>query len=87
MAYTFDAGPNAVLFLEEPELNRFSTVFHSFFASVSYEEFFRGQVPVPSQSLASDLASLNLNKALKGEVQYTIVCRVGQGPKTVDPTG
>nr|CAG4637255.1 EOG090X0AX4 [Ceriodaphnia reticulata] len=89
VAYTFDAGPNAVLFLEEPELSRFASVFHSFFGSTSHEEFYRGKVPDlgPDPQDSDDLASLIPDEALKGQVQYTIVCGIGQGPKNVDPTG
>lgn len=87
MAYTFDAGPNAVLFLEEKELNRFASLFYSVFSSTSHEEFFRGKAPVPSEDFVSDLASFVPDNSLKGQVQYTIVTSLGQGPKNVDPTG
>lgn len=86
MAYTFDAGPNAVLFMEEAELNRFASVFHSFFGSIPHESFFRGKIPDPVDS-TKDVEALGPDKALKGQVQYTIVCHVGQGPKNIDPTG
>lgn len=86
MAYTFDAGPNAVLFMEEAELNRFASVFHAFFGSVPHGTFFRGKVP-DSVDTTEDIESLEPDKTLKGKVQYAIVCRVGQGPKNIDPTG
>ncbi|KZS13765.1 Diphosphomevalonate decarboxylase [Daphnia magna] len=86
VAYTFDAGPNAVLFMEEAELNRFASVFHAFFGSIPHESFFRGKIPDPVDS-TKDVEALGPDKALKGQVQYTIVCHVGQGPKNIDPTG
>ena len=87
VAYSFDAGPNAVLFLEEAELSRFSSVFHASFGSLPHENFFRGKVPDLWMDSADELASLVADETLKGQVQYTIVCKVGQGPKNVDPTG
>ncbi len=86
MAYTFDAGPNAVLFLEQAEMSRFASVFYSFFGSTPHDQFFRGKVPNVTDAM-EDAASLVPDKALKGQVHYTIVCNVGQGPKTIDPTG
>jgi diphosphomevalonate decarboxylase len=86
VAYTFDAGPNAVLFLEQAEINRFSSVFYSCFGSTPHDQFFRGKIPDLIDTM-EDVASLVPDKALKGQVQYTIVCNVGQGPKTIDPTG
>lgn len=87
MAYTFDAGPNAVLFLREEDLNCFASLLFSVFGSSSFENFFRGKTPTPSMEFPNELESLMLDKGLKGQVEYTIVSRVGQGPKNVDPTG
>ena len=87
MAYTFDAGPNAVLFLQEVDLNPFACLFYSVFGSVPFEEFFRGKLPNPSMEFSNVPESLMLDSNLQGQVQYTIVSRVGQGPKNVDPTG
>ncbi|XP_046657442.1 diphosphomevalonate decarboxylase-like [Daphnia pulicaria] len=86
VAYTFDAGPNAVLFLEQAEISRFASVFYSVFGSTPHDQFFRGKVP-DLVDPTEDVTSLVPEKALKGQVQYTIVCHVGQGPKNIDPTG
>nr|CAG4649578.1 EOG090X0AX4 [Scapholeberis mucronata] len=87
VAYTFDAGPNAVLLLREEDLNGFASLFFSVFGSSSFENFFRGKIPTPSMEFPNELESLMSDKGLKGQVEYTIVSRVGQGPKNVDPTG
>jgi len=86
VAYTFDAGPNAVLFLEQAEISRFASVFYFVFGSTPHDQFFRGKVP-DLVDPTEDVASLVPDQALKGQVQYTIVCNVGQGPKNIDPTG
>lgn len=73
--------------MEEKELSRFSSLFHSVFGSTSYEEFFRGEKPVKQDDDTSDFANFIGDRTLKGKVQYTILSRVGHGPKNIDPTG
>ena len=80
MAYTFDAGPNAVLFVEEADLGDFATVFYSQFAAVPAEKFFKGSPFRLAEE--SDIQVNNLPSNLKGQVQYVVNCRVGKGPKS-----
>ncbi len=64
VAYTFDAGPNAVLFLEQAEISRFASVFFSVFGSTPHDHFLRGKVP-DLVDPTEDVASLVPEKALK----------------------
>jgi len=80
VAYTFDAGPNAVLFMEKSELGRFGAIFHSVFSAVPVNEFYKGAA-FPLEQFEDKFLSLTLNGSFKGSVQYVISCNVGEGPK------
>jgi len=80
VAYTFDAGSNAVLFMEKSELGRFGAVFHSVFSSLPASEFFKGS-SFPLEQVKDQFLDLKSNDSTKGSVQYVISCDVGEGPK------
>jgi len=80
VAYTFDAGPNAVLFLREADLGHFAAVFHSQFSAVPADKFFKGSPFRLAEE--SDIRINNLPSNLKGQVQYVVNCRIGKGPQS-----
>lgn len=86
MAYTFDAGPNAFLFLEDNELSLFATILHANFgSSTTASDFFKGApIQLSNKSLMKESSSvvegLTMDENLKGTIQYVINCRVGEGP-------
>lgn len=92
MAYTFDAGPNAFLFMEEPELEVFASVLHANFGGLTPSDKFYKGIPIQLADLKSDLPQakenfasigpkLTADEAAKGELLYVINCRVGRGPQ------
>nr|CAG4646480.1 EOG090X0AX4 [Macrothrix elegans] len=87
VAYTFDAGPNAVLFMKENELHRFAAIFHHSFSITPSCEFYRGKFSPERIVLDSELESIVLDQSCRGKVKYAIVSRVGHGPRNIDPTG
>merc|ERR1712071_148515 len=64
VAYTFDAGPNAVLFMERSELGRFGAVFHSVFSSIPASEFFKGS-SFPLEQVKDQFLDLKSNDSTK----------------------
>nr|CAG4641936.1 EOG090X0AX4 [Eurycercus lamellatus] len=97
VAYTFDAGPNAVLFMEEKELSIFAAVLFSNFGTAPSEQFFKG-IPIHLSNLKEEFMKersvdlkesepnymdLIANENLKGQIMYVINCRIGKGPQTI----
>lgn len=79
-AYTFDAGPNAVLFVLEPQLRELAALMAHCFPSVS------GDVATAlaggAQPPQAVLDTLHL-KPTHGAVQYVIHTVVGDGPRVL----
>ncbi|XP_015792193.1 diphosphomevalonate decarboxylase [Tetranychus urticae] len=82
VAYTFDAGPNAVLFMEEDQVGKFMIAVNHFFPINQLDCLFRGQ-PIPKETINQgmiDYLSKKINikeDSLKGII-YT---KIGCGPK------
>ena len=82
-AYTFDAGPNAVIFFEEANADR---ILNSFRAVVGHvpgwgqDKVKPGQAVSPSQPLQVDE---RVAETLKGGVSRVILTSVGEGPVSV----
>uniref|UniRef100_A0A672P055 Diphosphomevalonate decarboxylase n=1 Tax=Sinocyclocheilus grahami TaxID=75366 RepID=A0A672P055_SINGR len=86
VAYTFDAGPNAVIYTLQDHLSEFVQVVRHFFPpEVSGEEFFKG-LPVCSADLSEELKKdINMEPTPKG-IRYIISTKAGPGPCVVkDP--
>lgn len=83
VAYTFDAGPNAVLYLLEKDVTQFMNVLDYFFpaAENAMAEYRRGlavEIVKPSEDL---IEKINVKKQLSGQIKYTLLTQVGEGPK------
>ncbi|CAH1776145.1 unnamed protein product [Owenia fusiformis] len=75
-AYTFDAGPNACIFLLEENVKKFISSFSRKFPPSSYENYIRGipvnfEQPTPATPVKGDL------------LKYIIHTKVGAGPAIV----
>ncbi|XP_067245162.1 diphosphomevalonate decarboxylase isoform X2 [Chanodichthys erythropterus] len=84
VAYTFDAGPNAVIYTLQEHLPEFVQVVRHFFPSEAIEsEFVRG-LPVCSADLSEELKrDLNMEPTPKG-IHYIISTKAGPGPCVVE---
>nr|CAG4712864.1 unnamed protein product [Naegleria fowleri] len=87
-AYTFDAGPNAVLFFPSKEItNKFLAILHAFFPPSNQEQFFTKEPFVTEMKQYGELVE-SFKKATSVQVnpdglRYLIHTTVGAGPKVV----
>jgi diphosphomevalonate decarboxylase len=80
-AYTFDAGPNACVYLLEKDLELFAGMIKKHFPAAAEGEdlFFRGE------KIGGDLKTLDLElPIMRGALKYVIATRVGSGPEVVE---
>ncbi|NXH22825.1 MVD1 decarboxylase, partial [Bucco capensis] len=84
VAYTFDAGPNAVIFMLADTVAQFvEVVRHSFPPATNGDQFVRG-LPVGSASLPQELLEALGTEPLPGAVRYILHTKPGPGPQLVD---
>ncbi|NXX77506.1 MVD1 decarboxylase, partial [Urocolius indicus] len=84
VAYTFDAGPNAVIFLLADTVAEFvEVVRRSFPPAANGDQFLRG-LPVGSASLSQELLAAVVTEPVPGAVQYILHTKPGPGPQLVD---
>ncbi|NXW58074.1 MVD1 decarboxylase, partial [Eurystomus gularis] len=84
VAYTFDAGPNAVIFTLADTVAEFvEVVKRSFPPATNGDQFVRG-LPVGSASLPEELLAAVAMEPVPGAVQYILHTQPGPGPQVVD---
>ncbi|KAI1235613.1 Diphosphomevalonate decarboxylase [Lamprotornis superbus] len=84
VAYTFDAGPNAVIFTLADTVAEFvEVVRRSFPPATNGEQFVRG-LPVGSAALSQELVAAVVTEPVPGAVQYILHTKPGPGPQLVD---
>ncbi|XP_065574761.1 diphosphomevalonate decarboxylase-like [Artemia franciscana] len=77
-AYTFDAGPNACIYLQDKDLSEFLSIIVSSFPSIE-KEYVRG-LPVEVVSSSVDI----FPKHAPGALDYIICTKVGPGPRVIE---
>ncbi|XP_060694013.1 diphosphomevalonate decarboxylase isoform X1 [Hemiscyllium ocellatum] len=83
VAYTFDAGPNAVIYVREQHVDEFvEVVKHYFPPEENGEQFLKG-LPVNSVSVSEHLKSSIQMDSIKSGIQYIINTQVGPGPQLI----
>ncbi|XP_069724481.1 diphosphomevalonate decarboxylase [Phaenicophaeus curvirostris] len=84
VAYTFDAGPNAVIFTLADTVAEFvEVVRRSFPPATNGDQFLRG-LPVGSASLPEELLTAVVMEPVPGAIQYILHTKPGPGPQTVE---
>ncbi|EFC36555.1 mevalonate decarboxylase [Naegleria gruberi] len=88
VAYTFDAGPNAVLFFPNKEVtNKFLAILHAFFPPSNQEQFFSKEPFVTEMKQYTEMVeSFKKSTSVKIDadgLRYLIHTTVGYGPKVV----
>ncbi|CAH1958969.1 unnamed protein product [Acanthoscelides obtectus] len=86
VAYTYDAGPNAVLYLLDSSVDEFMSVINYLFPPQDTAEYYKG-LPLSSNQLSQDLKmALNIPVQEPGCLKYIIHTKIGEGPKILtDP--
>ncbi|XP_029879797.1 diphosphomevalonate decarboxylase [Aquila chrysaetos chrysaetos] len=84
VAYTFDAGPNAVIFTLADTVAEFVEVVRcSFPPAANGDQFVRG-MPVGSAALPEELLAAVVMEPVPGAVRYILHTKPGPGPQLVD---
>ncbi|KAL7288831.1 hypothetical protein TKK_0016807 [Trichogramma kaykai] len=86
VAYTFDAGPNATLFLLEKDVAEFIGALNHYFppaenSDIKYQKGIFVENVVPSESI---LKNIKFVEQPAGKLKYIIHTRVGDGPKQLE---
>lgn len=81
--YTFDAGPNACIFLMEKDISKVLGLLQHFFADG--EEFIRGEKHQVLEPTEKDISDYSVDR-IPGGLKYVICTRAGEGPATLPPT-
>ncbi|CAH1395100.1 unnamed protein product [Nezara viridula] len=82
LAYTFDAGPNACLFLQEEDVAEVVATIKQVFPPTNENNYIRG-IKVPEKILDKDLV-LPSGPQEVGRLRYIIHTKIGEGPSEIN---
>ncbi|XP_031555955.1 diphosphomevalonate decarboxylase-like isoform X2 [Actinia tenebrosa] len=83
VAYTFDAGPNAVLFLQEKDVSEMAALIQHFFPPLDTKGFIKG-IPIQEiPKLSKDLLESMAMYPVPSSIKYIISTKVGNGPSMI----
>ncbi|XP_055755966.1 diphosphomevalonate decarboxylase [Salvelinus fontinalis] len=84
VAYTFDAGPNAVIYTLQQNVEEFVQVVKHFFPPETNGEQFLKGLPVAPTTLSEELKqAIGMEPMVKG-ISYIISTKAGPGPRVVE---
>ncbi|XP_063829393.1 diphosphomevalonate decarboxylase [Ostrinia nubilalis] len=83
VAYTFDAGPNACLYLLEEEVSKVLGLIQYLFPTTISDSFIKGLDTKATPASEEVLQNLSLQPEAKDSVKYVIYTKVGDGPTEV----
>jgi len=78
--YTFDAGPNACIFLMEEDVPRLTALLAHFFDGTQGSDFVRGEKVSYDALSTEEIQKYNVDK-IEGGLKYVIATRAGEGPQ------
>jgi len=78
--YTFDAGPNACIFLMEKDVPRLLGLLQHLFCGDAAEDFIRGEPATPQHPQEGEVSALPVDR-IPGGLKYVLVTRAGAGPE------
>ncbi|XP_053402530.1 diphosphomevalonate decarboxylase-like [Mercenaria mercenaria] len=81
VAYTFDAGPNACLYLLEEDVEMVTAVIKHFFPPADSSEQFVTGIPVVTETIDKDFISSVALPVQQGAIKYMIHTVPGPGPQ------
>ncbi|XP_038662382.1 diphosphomevalonate decarboxylase [Scyliorhinus canicula] len=84
VVYTFDAGPNAVIYIRKQHVDEFVEVVKHYFPPAENGEQFLKGLPVNPVSVSEHLKSSIQMEPVKAGIQYIINTRVGPGPQLIE---
>ncbi|KNC85488.1 diphosphomevalonate decarboxylase [Sphaeroforma arctica JP610] len=82
-AYTFDAGPNAVIYAMEDAMAEIASLTSHFFPSTTPDTFFRGTTTAPPAPSAELLSHFTIAQQPEDSLQYGINTQPGPGPQVL----
>ncbi|CAG9788585.1 unnamed protein product [Diatraea saccharalis] len=82
IAYTFDAGPNACLYLLEEEVPKILSLIQHIFPTSTPDKFITG-LPIQHEKIDTDLIKIFSQPHQKDLLKYVIHTKIGDGPTEV----
>ncbi|KAJ8969769.1 hypothetical protein NQ314_001606 [Rhamnusium bicolor] len=85
VAYTFDAGPNACLYILESEVQEFISVIDYIFPPCNDSVKYLRGIPLTTKPISESLkVSLNIKQHEVGSIKFIIYTKIGNGPEILN---
>ncbi|XP_047105128.1 diphosphomevalonate decarboxylase-like isoform X1 [Schistocerca piceifrons] len=82
LAYTFDAGPNACLYMKEHDVPKVLGLLSVIFPFPGEEDSYIKGIPINKDTIPQEMqAAFGMEQQMEGSLKYIIHTRLGNGPK------